>query len=357
MLKEKNIIDVESLKREKAREWLEEMHDQKFSYLEGELSEEKFEKHKEEWVGDEMENCESDEELNEMIVGQIDELRQAYIDSVTGLERREMLFKNMDIKLGKIFDLKGDETDAKLLEIIKNDPRDFKDKEMAVMLGDISYLSLANVEGHRSGDKLLKNYGEVILAGGIEGYRHGGDEITAYFENIGENNIEAEIEDMKAEVKKLKEKLKILEDNGLEPHLDTGIAHFHEAIEVFRELLKDEAGREKLAKVKPIKELEDIWVAIADKRSCRNKGRTRIELLMDRFSDQEGYQKIISYLRKGAYDITDNEVEELIAGSASRSRDEVISEFIRQKEEQAVEKREGYDKLEMEIIAEKVGPT
>jgi len=340
-------ISEANLKLEKAREWLWDAHDKEFNYLKDALGEEDYNKHKEDWVKNELENCQDTEDLNEVLENRTEELRQAYIDSVTGLERRERLFMKMDKKLEIIFGFTEKNSDTDKLNKIIDDNRDFKDSNLSVMAGDISFLSLVNVEGHRTGDKLLKNYGDLLLKSAIKGYRHGGDEVTAMFD-IPEKEAEAEIEEIKNKVKELKN-IKILRDHGLEPNLDTGTAHLREAIKVFGELAKDQGAKEALLKKNPVKEFENIWLEIADKRSQINKGRTRINLLLDRLNDKKSYQKLVGFLRKGGYNITDEEIFDL-ADKAENKKEEEINNFINKKEEEIIQGKEGYDKLRAKTI-------
>ncbi|MCK4553792.1 diguanylate cyclase [Candidatus Parcubacteria bacterium] len=302
-------------------------------------------------------SCEQLEESNEITEDKAEELFKSLIDSTTGLKRREELFKDMDKKFEKLFGIESIKNldNGKLLEVFdKHKADDFKSKHLNVMMGDMSYLSLANKEGHRTGDELLGRTGKVILEELHKASRHGGDEFTALIE-LGEQEAKDKVKKLELKIKKIKS-IPILEKHKLEPNLDIGMAHFSEGYEAFKavtEKIESKEGREKLLKLNFLKELQNIWLEIADKRSFIKKGIRRIVLLIDFKKDKlkHNYSDIIDFLRKGGYNIKDGELEKLTEEiQAVANKDERIFAFIKKNEEAAIKEKNGIDRDKAEVV-------
>jgi len=325
---------------------------------------------KQEWIADQYEMAIEQEELNQMHERKIAEAEKrileltkkwqdALIDDVTGFRIRKELFQKMDQELRALFGVETDKscTSEEWVAILESNKNDFKDIDLSVMMSDISYLSLANEGGHTVGDALLKNIAQKVQAHGVEAYRHGGDEITALLyepRDVFQNRLKKMTDRIQAQ-----ENIANLKEYNLRPNLDFGTAHFSEGLQVFRELLKNNVGRERILNEKPLEELKNIWLEIADKRAFIQKGKTRIALLIDRFSeDWNDYNDIIGFLRKGGYNIKDDELELLIReidDTDTNQIQQLVMNFIVKKEKEAIDKLHGYKKIKAQLIADLLG--
>ncbi|MBU4217194.1 diguanylate cyclase [Candidatus Parcubacteria bacterium] len=329
-----------------------------------------YEAVKNNWIAEQYRDTIEVEDLNDMLEEKIfndkqsaKDLQKKYedvlIDDVTGFKIRKELFKKMDEDLRVIFGLDSDVaiSNDKVISAIQALDDDCRHINLSVMMSDVSYLSLANEAGHSVGDKLLKNISEKIKSHGFDGYRHGGDEITALVhdsEEIFQKKIQAMSEDIRNQ-----KNVANLANYDLVPNLDIGTAHISEGLKVFKELLKIDEYRGRIKNEKALDELKDVWLEIADKRSFLEKGKTRISLLMDRFSeDRDGYKEVIGFLRKGGYNINDEELGRLVVDTdqADKAQKEmVVKRFIAEKEKQALKKLSGYRRSRAELINQVVG--
>ena len=293
----------------------------------------------------------------------IGEYKKSLIESTTGLKRRENLYKEMDNNLGKLlgvsdFRKKSDQEVLKLLTSVK--PEVYSRAQLSVMLGDMAYLSLANEDGHREGDELLGRVGKAVKEELPGASRHGGDEFTALV-LLDFNETEKKVKGLEESIKKLK-KLPILERYDLEPSMDIGTAHIGEALGVFNEIIgnmkKSDKGRKKLGKIDILKEFEDTWLEIADKRSFIKKGKERIKLLIKTKKDRpKDYSEVIDFLRKGGYSIKDDELDILMNKTGSvKKEDGLIYSFIKEKEKASLDKLKGYNRVRAEAILKHVEP-
>ncbi len=303
-----------------------------------------------------IENCEQLEELNNVTENKAEELFESLIDSTTGLKRRDGLFKSMDKKFDELFGAENMKNlgNEELLEIFnKHKADDFKSMPMNVMMGDMSYLSLVNKDGHVAGDELLGHSGKAIFQELNKAFRHGGDEFTALI-NLEEKAVKDKVKQLESSIKNIKN-IPVLKKYKLDPNLDIGTAHFSEGFEAFKKImekLESRAGEEKLPALNLYKELQNVWLEIADKRSFIKKGASRIALLIDLKQErQEQYSEIINSIRKGGYDITDEELDGLIKEIQSGAgQDEKIFSFIKEKEDTDIRSKEGYDRDRSEVV-------
>lgn len=323
------------------RKDLEEEFEEKNSDLKEKLSEEEYEQKKREWIEEEMEKAWELEDSNRRTEKAVSEKKEAKIDAVTGLERRECFYKNLNKKAKELLDLKeGADAQEKIEKLEEQDPEDFQsENNPAVMMADVSYLNLVNKVGHQSGDQLLKKAGDSLRRlEDAQGFRHGGDELTAIFDNNREASEKAQQleEDFKSQ------KVKMLEDRyGLRPKIDVATASFSEALEVMEKTLQDEEVKEDAFTKDPLKVFNDTWVEIADKRTFRNKAKERIKILMDKYENDPGtFKEIFNYLFKGAYDISENKIRELVEYRKQEGEERIdreIEYFITQEEEKGID--------------------
>ncbi|HAM88134.1 MAG: hypothetical protein US83_C0008G0058 [Candidatus Falkowbacteria bacterium GW2011_GWC2_38_22] len=287
----------------------------------------------------------------------IDEFKKMLIESTTGLKRREMLYKDMEEKISNLFGIENinDVSDEEVIALVKSkNPIDFKNEPLYVMLGDMSYLSLANEGGHSQGDELLGETGKAIKNEFTDASRHGGDEFTTLI-LLQKKVAEEKVAKLEEDIQKMKN-ISELGRFGLKPNMDIGIAHFSESLKAFQEIIlimeKTDAGKEKLAKLDALKEMQNIWLEIADKRSTLKKAMTRIPLLLGKKEkNPEEYKELYKFLNKGAYGIEAEDLEEIgtkIKNGANP--EEVIFEYIKKMELLNLKKKSGYEKAKEEVI-------
>lgn len=299
-------------------------------------------------------------EANEIAEGFVADLEKAKVDPTTKLKMRRYFFDALKKDLSGLLGKEKEEiSDKDWLAFFCEEEKDFRDVNMTVMMSDVSFLSLANKDGHYSGDSLLRKIGEIVDKENIDGYRYGGDEITSIFK-LDYQWVQEKVKKLQEEINNSKN-VSNLDLYKLKPHLDVGLASLDEAVTVFRTIAKDEEfGQEYLNKdtVSVLDEFEDVWVAIADKKAFIAKGHTRIALLVDRFKkDEDNYKKIIDYLRKGGYEISDGQVEDFAKKSGGDKKKLVnyISNFVLDKEQRMLKNKKGYEKTRDMAIAKHVG--
>ena len=154
----------------------------------GGTSDESIEKIKEIWIKNEMDAAEDLEFSEKRSLNAHDMLMKSIFDSVSGLQRREGLYKLMDSVLGD--SLSNIKSEEELLNTLKNGKElTAEDKECCVMMGDVSFLSLVNEAGHASGDELINEIcgalKEAEKSANMVDFRHGGDEL----DNVIATNI------------------------------------------------------------------------------------------------------------------------------------------------------------------------
>ncbi len=353
----------------------------------GGTNNEGIEKIKDIWIKNEKDVAEDIEFINSKAETAHDKFIKSIFDSVSGLQRREGLYMLMDSVLN---DSLGDiEDEEKLLDILKNEKKLTKeDKECSVMMGDVSFLSLVNEAGHASGDELIWKICDALKnaekSANMVSARHGGDELSALHRDSTDNKIEETVEKIQSLVKNTN--IDKLNSYGLKPNIDYGVAFLSEAYMVVKNILNypkninstknifinknnkfnEDYNPEKEFIKKGVKnELKDIWIDIADKRCFLEKCDTRIKLLVALFhEDRKKYNEVISFLRKGAYNITDEEVENFsnIVYSLNQSGDivtdtdnkfkEEIQQFILEKEKGKLLDTKGYKKIRNQCILE-----
>lgn len=267
------------------------------------------------------------------------EILESRINEVMDIEERKWLFKNMDTQLAKFFNVddfnekSGEETLAIILN--HNDVNKYGD-QLHVVMGDVSFLSLANKEGHANGDELLKNVGSASKEAKLRAYRHGGDEVSGL--------CFGEVEEKLKNFKKLFSQCKKI--HGLEPNIDTGTASLLEALAVFRQLYNNgDEQTQNILSQSSLKKLEDMWVELADARAFMQKTKDRILLLMDmRHFNIKEYSEVIGSLRKGADDMSDDEIDTLIEKYQDKQGEDLselkidIFKYIQQKEDIKIQK-------------------
>ncbi len=383
----------EELKKE--NQSLKELAEKELGWLKEKLSEEDYQKAIQQKVADlELddenlefanqnleENLEKNKKVKELFLktrellkDKILELRSAKIDSMTNLKTRKYFFSEAIPKeLSKILgeNIK-DISDQEWLEILKDDQKaeELEKIDLTIAMIDLSYLSLANRDGHTSGDALLSELGKTVAEDKEvkkHGHRYGGDEFTFLFKDIKE--AKEKMEDLEKSFSNLSE-VSNLANYGLKPNLDVGTARFFEGVKVFRKLFKNETARDFFEKNKAFNELNNIWLMLADKRAFLIKAQKRIPLLMKRYQegyrldgtvkDQEKakhYDLLVKYLGKGAYEIDKSQIAELIekSGGDVYSRDELVWEFIKEVEKKKLRDDGEYDSLRDVAIAEEAG--
>ncbi|PLX27502.1 hypothetical protein C0583_03035 [Candidatus Parcubacteria bacterium] len=311
--------------------------------LKDKLSKEEYDKLREDFIADGIDL----EYVNE---SREKELYKAKYDELTGLKRRGELFSIANKEIERIFGIKknGIETREDLERILFDESKNIETEKIHIMMGDISFLSIANEGGnHASGDELLKKIADRLKSNIRNVCRHGGDEVTTIYKG--------DFEDFNKILKKTQSEINAIDDHSvmnkydLEVNLDVGTASMAEAISVLKELsIGGMVGREAGSNI--LSDLKDIWLEIADKRASVAKAQKRIRLLLERKNQNK---EIMSGLRKGAYDINDTEIAYLLNNN---NLDENIDKYIKDSEEAMLQAQE--DKLKKErseLILKKIG--
>ncbi len=181
-----------------------------------------------------------------------------------------------------------------------------------VALGDLAYVSLLNhFRGHSGGDEYLQSVGMVFRATEKIPYdlpgRLGGDEfvlmcLRQYAEVVKKTC--GQIEDGVALIP-----LGISGIN-LPSHIDIGLANFSQAFGVFRANVEHLwREREAYPQGGRVKELVNILVNLADRRSDATKVYGRVRLLVDLIlSDPLAFDKCFAFLSKGGGNISREDV-------------------------------------------------
>mgnify|MGYP000297069590 CR=1 FL=1 len=293
---------------------------------------------------------------NQLIEEEHAEFLKATMDPVTELPQRRELFKKLDGFITETLGVSQSEEVLRFLENIDEEKlENYQEINGTVVAADAAYLNIFNKEGHDMGDEFLSRLGKAIKEEKVETEeadmfmaRIGGDEFGGLLKGTEgkPDPIQQKVEGIQSKFKELmqggsadknkedssqKQNLaqKLYNDYKLEPQIDFGWAHFSESLEVLSEVAQNkEGGKEELEKNNPIKELENIWVDIADARAFREKARERIEVLMNLKQDHPDKYKIVkNYLKKGAYDISDQTLDQLNA------QEDTVKNFINRQEE------------------------
>lgn len=311
-----------------------------------------YERMRVDWIEAQTEIYHETEDLNLVTEMARQETKEAKINRVTGLENRAGLYQTLNFHFKKIFGEDVLKDREKFIQALQE--KDFSKEELRVLSIDVSFLSLANeVGGHEKGDELLKEMASKIKNEGEKAVHLGGDELAVVY---NEKSVEESISKINEGVASLE--IDYLKNLGLKPHMDMGLAKLSEAVDVFNEFInelgKTPDGREAIRLFNPVKGLENIMTALADKRAFLKKGLTRIPLLINKKnSSQENYDKIIGSLRKGGYSATDKELEDL-SKIESDKREEAVKDFIIRKEEEKLgEIINEFDGLRAELILKK----
>lgn len=210
---------------------------------------------------------------------------------------------------------------------------------LTILMSDAAYLSLANKESHDTGDGLLKQIGGAgkkiaeEFPGVAEFYRYGGDEIGGIL--LTENKMVSQHISEKFENEVAKIDFDYLRKFGIEPklHIDIGTSDLSEGFAAFQKFLAEmrtdngNLSSEDLPMTIPagerLKTFTRFWIGISDERATLHKAERRIPLLkFYKEHHPEVYANIISNMRKGALDATDEEMDALDNDSES------IKQFI-----------------------------
>lgn len=255
----------------------------------------------------------------------LDELVSRMKDSVTGLRGRKDFYEGLE----KI-----------ITDTIEGIPDDFTEKlkqlDVSIFVSDMSYLSLANEIGHKGGDELLRSFGEAAREAGspkitkefvFSDFNKGAaPDDSQKFDYFEVNRAGGDEFCGRATAKQIEEKTKLLaqkfseqsvptlEKYKLSPNIDIGIAHLPEAVDAYERIKRHKAesgSRENIITKEVVRKITDIFFEIAERRSVINKCIKRVELLMNLKKGEE-YDRLGVFLKKGACNISDKEVDELI---------------------------------------------
>ncbi len=314
--------------------------------LKQELSLERYEEEKKKFIQEGLET----EDINSMLEKRTYEAR---FDPVTGLKNRRELFKKTSPKIKKLFGISPNDepSDEEWLELIKNKKTNLVNTDLYIMMSDISFLGLVNdLMGHNNGDKFLKKIATEMQNVTKECFRHGGDEISGVFE-MSQEELEEMIKNAKNKIANIKN-LPGLESFKLKPNIDIGIAKLGEALKIYKQLLNIEPEQTEINK-NVLRNLQKIWLTIADKRTSINKAKERIPILIKRAN---GGQKLIGALSKAAYNINEQELQSMqdtYNNNGNIAKE--INGFIKRKEIENFNKTKSSNKKLTELILKHVG--
>jgi GGDEF domain-containing protein len=296
-----------------------------------------------------------------------DRLKEAITDPVTGLERRAGLFQDINQEITEMLGEEGLEklenlTDHELIKFIDQllNKETTQKQPLNMAICDVAYLSLANKSGLQGGDQLLSGIGDAARAVGspkvtlpedlnesekkplVKFFRHGGDELTAIVREWPEE-AEQKLQKFAQQVSQIKN-IKDFEEANLSAHIDYGLAHITEALMAFKKIMETKQGQKDIPTSARLKNLENIWLEIAELKATIEKTKIRITLLAELKTKQpELYDKVIAYLRKGAHNITEKQLNQLIEQAdqkfSGEKWDDITSKFIIQelKDEKALD--------------------
>jgi GGDEF domain-containing protein len=283
-----------------------------------------------------------------------DEVVPYRIDSVTGLMVRTYWYRRLREELLKAYPFLARWDSLDLPEL----KRETETCEFAtpfwVVFGDVARLSRANsLGGHGFGDQFLRAVAGAMAGVGesfggtsvLLGRIGQGDEMAALL--VGKsgdearafgNMVESAVEGIRMKVTveesvalesngsllEIDMPRKIFREEAVAARIDIGVAGFRPAAAIFRLVVEAAlAGETSLPPGSRLSTLEEILVRVADRRADLNKIYGRIHELVERWkTDREEYYRLISHDRKGADEITDEEVEDLARMSALVERGE-----------------------------------
>ena len=104
-----------------------------------------------------------------------------------------------------------------------------------------------------------------------------------------------------------------------------------------------------------LRNLQNVWLNIAEQRTTINKAKERIMILIQR--GKEGLDVTSGALTKAAYGITEKELEDLSNSFYSDKNlfAQELEEFITQKEQEKFTKSDDKDKQLKKLILKQVG--
>jgi GGDEF domain-containing protein len=285
------------------------------------------------------ENMRIGEDLEYVNYALENKIQEARYDAVTGLESRKSFFARMDKTIKTVLGIPRDKTlDNEEWQNIINDEKTKKlGNYLYVAFGDVSYLTVANRGGrHEEGDEMLHDTAQAV--NGVMPYsaRLSGDELASVIVGTRQEVID-KIAKAKHKVAE-QDHVSNLKVNNLVANIDIGEASFSEALDVYKKLSeKGFERREGLVNID--RDIKNIWMNIADKRSSIIKTKDRIKLLLNR---KERGEKFLGDLAKSIYGIEPKLIEELLTSIEESNDQEVaIDEFIKNQEIQAMNKIEG----------------
>ncbi len=337
----------EEKKKDLARKDFEQEFDKTKSQLKNKMTEQDFEQFKKEWVDERMGEAEDLEESNSKREEAIAEIEEKKIDSVTGLEKRDDMYKTISDKIASILGIQDvkELSNQELFDRLKQKEEALWEQNIFVMLADVSYLGLVNKLGHQEGDRLLKDAGDATKQADIRAFRHGGDEISGFLEPE-ESEVDKKVEQLKSIFANSEIKDRLIDDFKVKPNLDVGVAKFGEAFQVLKDLANSEEGEEYLEKENVLKELQDIWVEIADTRSFIDKAVNRVELLAEKYNtDKQNYSQISDFLNKGMGELAEENIESFVG----KTRDEIKEDLLNKQRSRSNE-LEGYERVKEKAI-------
>jgi len=280
-------------------------------------------------------------------------------DSITDLKIRSLFYKQLNVLVSEqMSQICGEDITLwetlpldQLAERVSHlDTGRIENTSLALLMGDVAYLSLANTSNHTLGDELLRKIGlsgkktAETFPGSAEFFRYGGDEIVGVLRANNESDVKNIADSFESEVSQTP--FTHLETLGIAPHLhiDIGTSRFSEGLRAFQNLLVtlQEENKKRLLEGEELidipfddrrKVLIDMWLGISDEKSILQKAERRLPTL--KFYKEHAphvYAGIIGSMRKGALNATDEELDILSSDTVS-VRKFIVEKRLRTREE------------------------
>lgn len=318
------------------------------------------------------------------------------VDTHTGLRKRTDFFQNMErtfsgaiegrLGTGVLEHLQRADTADELVPLLQEMQEKLKESEVYVIASDVSFLSLANDEtsggSHAEGNRLLAALGEACRAQGspeitedivdktikgehqeipFEMYRStGGDEFSGLMRAESSEAVEEQLRRVKESFADTD--IEVLSQFDLHPNIDFGYVHISDVVEGYRRFIEEreklfkETGEESGIYKNKMRTILNIADSIADRRASIQKGIERVGLLMEMKKDSpEKYERVISFLRKGAFSLSDRKIDNMIGMTEDMSAQDKEAFLLRAVQElvdQNIERKEKEKEVENKVVRE-----
>lgn len=281
-------------------------------------------------------NVESKKLYFNLIVDRIKNQKELMVDDMTGMFRREMMYRYLELKLGK----KSNE------EILK--------MPISIAAADFAYLGYFNLISHDAGDVALSKAAESMKdemkEAGAVSFRMGGDEFAFVIPRDLQKSANLTIS-----VQKKLDQIDTSNPNVMGGHkfempfwVDFGTAALSEGLGVWEKYCNESDSKKYCAEEDRVNQVIDFTHKIADGRSIIKKHHSLVKRLVDKFekaretNSLEQFDTFFKYstLKKG---VTREDVEKIANVQDVIQKSKRINEFA-----QSLKRKEDEDKVNEE---------